>query len=117
MASHCFPSVFPVRDLARVLCVLLPTKCACVRELHWIRPILRFKQQQTMQIDSVINQDREALLAIAVSTGLFAPEKAESLLGGVIDGLASGSLPEGHQAAACRLRTGVSVRPTHIDFS
>lgn len=61
-----------------------------------------------MQIDTVVNQDREALLAIAVRTGLFTSDEAESLLGGVLDGLASGSLPEGHQAAACRLRAGES---------
>lgn len=61
-----------------------------------------------MQIDTVVEQDREALIAIAVSTGLFTFEEAEGLLGEVLDGLASGSLPEGHQAAACRLRAGGS---------
>jgi ribosomal protein S18 acetylase RimI-like enzyme len=59
-----------------------------------------------MQVETVVNQDREALLAVAVSTGLFTSAEAEGLLGGVLDGLASDSLPEGHQAAACRLLAG-----------
>ena len=63
-----------------------------------------FYIQQAMQIDAVQPQDREALLEIAVRTGLFTPEEAEGLLGGVLDELASDSLPPGHQAAACRLR-------------
>lgn len=62
-----------------------------------------------MQIETVNKQDREALLAVAVSTGLFTSEEAEGLLGGVLDGLASGSLPVGHQTAACRLRDGGSL--------
>jgi ribosomal protein S18 acetylase RimI-like enzyme len=73
-----------------------------VRLSHW------FNIKQAMQIETVINQDRQALIAIAVSTGLFTSEEAEGLLGGVLDGLASGSLPEGHQAVACRLRAGGS---------
>jgi ribosomal protein S18 acetylase RimI-like enzyme len=59
-----------------------------------------------MHIETADNQDRDALLGIAVRTGLFTPEEAEGLLGGVLEGLASGSLPEGHQSAACRLRSG-----------
>jgi len=59
-----------------------------------------------MQIDTVVEQDRDALLAIAVGTGLFTWEEAQGLLGEVLDGLAEGTLPDGHQAAACRLTPG-----------
>lgn len=56
-----------------------------------------------MAIESVATSDRIALLSIAVSTELFSCEDAELLLGGVLDGLAFGTLPDGHQAVACRL--------------
>ena len=59
-----------------------------------------------MRIETADHRDRDALLGIAVRTGLFTPEEAEGLLGGVLDGFALGSLPEGHQAAACRLLPG-----------
>jgi ribosomal protein S18 acetylase RimI-like enzyme len=62
-----------------------------------------------MRIETADHQDRDALLALAVRTGLFTPEEAEGLLGGVLDGLAFGSLPQGHQSAACRLRAGGTV--------
>ena len=65
-----------------------------------------FNIQQAMHIETAQTQDRDALLGIAVRTGLFTPEEAEGLLGGVLDELASDSLPPGHQAAACRLRAG-----------
>lgn len=87
----------------------LPSSSAGVRTSHRVRPIHRFNFKHVMQLERVVNQDRGALLAISVSTGLFTSEEAEGLLGGVLDGLASGSLPEGHQAAACRLRAGGSL--------
>jgi ribosomal protein S18 acetylase RimI-like enzyme len=62
-----------------------------------------------MHIETVVEQNRGALVAIAVRTGLFTPEEAEGLLGGVLDGLSSGGLPEGHEAAACRLEAGGSL--------
>jgi ribosomal protein S18 acetylase RimI-like enzyme len=42
--------------------------------------------------------DTPALLALAVATGLFTPEDAQALLGGVLDDLHAGRLGEGHQA-------------------
>lgn len=42
--------------------------------------------------------DRPRLLEIAVATGLFTPPDADGLLGGVVDGLVSGALPDGHAA-------------------
>jgi ribosomal protein S18 acetylase RimI-like enzyme len=53
-----------------------------------------------MHIEPVTPQDRNLLLRLAIRTKLFSTEEAESLLGGVLDGLADGSLPEGHQAAS-----------------
>jgi ribosomal protein S18 acetylase RimI-like enzyme len=38
------------------------------------------------------------LVALAASTGIFAPNEAEVLLGGVLDDLHAGRLGEGHQA-------------------
>ena len=55
-----------------------------------------------MVIESATLKDRGHLLSIAVSTGLFTAEEAESLLGEVLDGLNSQSLPPGHQAFCCR---------------
>ena len=43
------------------------------------------------------NESRD-LIAIAASTGIFAPNEAEMLLGGVLDDLHAGRLGEGHQA-------------------
>lgn len=62
-----------------------------------------------MPIESVVTLDRRALLSIAVSTRLFSVEEAESLLGGVLDRLGSGELPDGHQAVACRLESGAPL--------
>ncbi|MBX9787833.1 MAG: GNAT family N-acetyltransferase [Pirellulales bacterium] len=55
-----------------------------------------------MIITPVQEHEKAALLSLAVSTGLFTPEDAEGLLGGVLDSLAAGELPEGHNAVACR---------------
>ena len=55
-----------------------------------------------MIITPVEKHEKEALLSLAVSTGLFTPEDAEGLLGGVLDSLTAGELPEGHAALACR---------------
>lgn len=55
-----------------------------------------------MIITPVQQNEKEVLLSLAVSTGLFTPEDAASLLGGVLDSLAAGELPEGHAAIACR---------------
>lgn len=46
--------------------------------------------------------DREALIQLAVDTELFTDEEARALLGGVLDGLASSVLAEGHAAVCCR---------------
>jgi len=53
-------------------------------------------------ISPIQKHEREALLGLAVSTGLFTSEDAEGLLGGVLDSLAAGELPEGHAAVAGR---------------
>lgn len=53
-------------------------------------------------IGPVQEHERQALLSLAVSTGLFAPEDAEGLLGRVLDSLAARELPEGHAAVTCR---------------
>lgn len=55
-----------------------------------------------MIIGPVQEHEREALLGLAVGTGLFTSEDAEGLLGCVLDSLAAGELPEGHAAIACR---------------
>lgn len=55
-----------------------------------------------MNVVPVEPVDRSALLAVAVKTGLFSPDDAEVLLGGVLDQLAAGTLPGGHAALACR---------------
>ena len=55
-----------------------------------------------MIVELVRKDEHESLLALAVHTGLFTAEEAESLLGGVLDALASGELPDGHAAVACR---------------
>jgi ribosomal protein S18 acetylase RimI-like enzyme len=55
-----------------------------------------------MLINSVTPQERARLLGLATSTGLFSEEEAESLLGGVLDGIKAKELPEGHQAFSCR---------------
>lgn len=55
-----------------------------------------------MIIGPIQEHEREALLSLAVSTGLFTTEDAEGLLGGVLDSLAAGELPEGHSAVVCR---------------
>jgi ribosomal protein S18 acetylase RimI-like enzyme len=55
-----------------------------------------------MLINSVTPQERTHLLDVAKRTGLFGEAEAESLLGGVLDGLKSSALPEGHQALSCR---------------
>ncbi|MBX9652243.1 GNAT family N-acetyltransferase [bacterium] len=55
-----------------------------------------------MIITPVHKNEKEALIDLAVSTGLFTQEEAEGLLSGVIDSLAEGELPEGHAAVACR---------------
>lgn len=59
-----------------------------------------------MIIEPVRNDERGALLSLAVDTGLFSPENAEGLLGGVLDSLAAGELPKGHTAVACRESPG-----------
>ncbi|MCT0207577.1 N-acetyltransferase [Synechococcus sp. CS-1332] len=55
-----------------------------------------------MIIGPIQEHEREVLLGLAVSTGLFTAEDAEGLLGGVLDSLAAGELPEGHTVVACR---------------
>jgi ribosomal protein S18 acetylase RimI-like enzyme len=55
-----------------------------------------------MPINSVTPPERAHLLGVATRTGLFSEEEAESLLGGVLDGIEAMELPEGHQAASYR---------------
>jgi GNAT superfamily N-acetyltransferase len=55
-----------------------------------------------MLINSVTPQERAHLLKVAKRTGLFSEEEAESLLGGVLDGIKTMELPEGHQAFSYR---------------
>lgn len=50
--------------------------------------------------------ERAPLLALAVSTGLFSPDEAESLLGGVLDGFVDGTLGAGHTVLAIRQEAG-----------
>lgn len=42
--------------------------------------------------------DTPALIAVAAATGIFQPNEAEALLGGVLEDLHAGRLGEGHQA-------------------
>lgn len=55
-----------------------------------------------MIIGPVQEHERQVPLRLVMTTGLFAPEEAESLLGEVLDSLAAGELPGGHTAVACR---------------
>jgi GNAT superfamily N-acetyltransferase len=62
-----------------------------------------------MFITPVQASEKQELLDLAVRTGLFSPEDAEGLLGGVLDSLSAQELPEGHSAVACRASTGESI--------
>lgn len=62
-----------------------------------------------MDPQPVTPTDRDALLAVAVETGLFTAPEAEGLLGGILDALAAGDLPDGSAALACRLVAGGPV--------
>lgn len=62
-----------------------------------------------MIIAPVQKHERQALLDLAVSTGLFTPEDAEGLLGSVLDSLTAGDLPSGHAAVSCRESYGSPV--------
>jgi hypothetical protein len=55
-----------------------------------------------MYIEPIVLADRATLIAIAIKTGLFTLEEAESLLGGILDGFAASSLPIGYGLACCR---------------
>ncbi len=64
----------------------------------------------TFTLRAPVADDRSMLLSIAVATQRFAPEEAESLLGGVLDAYSSTSLGEGHELlVACTLDTGTPV--------
>lgn len=56
----------------------------------------------TIAITQRIASERAALLALAVETGLFTPENAEALLGGILDADAAGSLATGHTVQVAR---------------
>jgi ribosomal protein S18 acetylase RimI-like enzyme len=60
------------------------------------------KRGHRVIIGPIRENEREALLGLAVSTGLFMSEDAEALLGGVLDSLAAAALPQGHTVVACR---------------
>jgi ribosomal protein S18 acetylase RimI-like enzyme len=55
-----------------------------------------------MRIEPVDPRERAHLLEVAVGTGLFTPQEAESLLGDVLDGISSAGMQAGHEAACCR---------------
>jgi ribosomal protein S18 acetylase RimI-like enzyme len=55
-----------------------------------------------MLINAATPQERTHLLGLATRTGLFSEREAESLLGGVLDGIKAMELPEGHQVLSCR---------------
>lgn len=55
-----------------------------------------------MHLDVVRPAERAALLSLAVATGLFTPDHAEELLGGVLTAWDAGALPPGHRVVACR---------------
>ncbi|HEX9166087.1 MAG TPA: GNAT family N-acetyltransferase [Gemmatimonadales bacterium] len=55
-----------------------------------------------MIVEPITIAERAALLAVATATGLFTADEAESLLGRILDQLASCGLPAGHAALACR---------------
>ncbi len=59
-----------------------------------------------MMIEPHRADERAQLLSLAVQTGLFSAAEAEALLGSVLDALAAGSLPEGHQTMTCRAAAG-----------
>ncbi len=59
-----------------------------------------------MTVEAVTPSERLQLLSIAVSTGLFTADEADGLLGGILDQLASNSLPSGHSALLCRSSPG-----------
>lgn len=61
-----------------------------------------------MKIEPVQARDRRRLLDVAIATGLFEPEDAEMLLGGILTALEDGSLSDGHAAVAC-IDTGAAV--------
>ena len=62
-----------------------------------------------MIITPVQASERQELLDLAVRTGLFSPEDAEGLLGGVVDSLVAHELPKGHAAVVCRASTGEAI--------
>jgi ribosomal protein S18 acetylase RimI-like enzyme len=63
-----------------------------------------------MLINAVTHLERTNLLGVAIRTGLFSQEEAESLLGGVLDSLNASELPNGHQAFSYRKEpNGVAV--------
>lgn len=95
----CAPRFLPprLRSFA-AYAIFAPTRRPGVYALGSAAPI------SAMLLASVRPDHRTPLLNVAVSTGLFSPEEAELLLGGVLDALASGSLPPGHEAA-CALAT------------
>ena len=68
----------------------------------WLTLRRKANVEASVIITPVQKQERAALLSLAVSTGLFTPTDAEGLLGGILDELAAGDLPEGHAAVACR---------------
>lgn len=55
-----------------------------------------------MPITPVHPTDQNALIQLAVATGLFTEAEATDLLGGVLAAHWAGELPPGHQVAACR---------------
>lgn len=62
-----------------------------------------------MHIEAANPDDRAALLQIASTTGLFTPEAAEALLGGILDQIHGGELGDGHTALVCRERASQRI--------
>lgn len=68
-----------------------------------VQPFGSTKVSETKVIITPVHPgERAALLNLAVRTGLFAPDEAEALLGGVLDSLAASELPAGHAVVVCR---------------
>ncbi len=67
-----------------------------------------------MLIDAISRSERADLLSIAVATGLFSADDAEALLGGALDQLFAGTLPDGHTVLCCRVDNGPPIGWTYV---
>jgi GNAT superfamily N-acetyltransferase len=65
--------------------------------------------QPSLSLRPVAADDTSELVALAVSTGLFSPDEADTLLRATLDALHAGQLPAGHQAQVCIDSDGTKV--------